>query len=182
MMVEVEMNNYSTGKRKLKIVPRNFEISTELWNNLCDFAETDIYCNRGTYDWNYNTLYLCKNSNLQELLEKHCISVEELQLLKDFQKELWGSLILLIHSFFSFFLLVYHFQIWKCFFNIFLFFYCFSISFDFSTNGECFIIRFCTFLLLLQCYQFFYSYFLGNFCRFCSSQLQRTVLHCPMEN
>lgn len=91
MIVEVEMNNYSIGKRKLKIMPKNFEISTELWNNLCDFAETDIYCSRGSYDWNYNTLYLCKSTNLQELLEKYCISVEELELFRDFKKEHWGS-------------------------------------------------------------------------------------------
>ena len=78
---------------------KQFEITEKLWNKLTDFAETNGYCSRGKYEWNENTLYLCRIMELDVLLKNQVNGYKEEYLLHEIQREPQGGSIELTRVF-----------------------------------------------------------------------------------
>jgi len=70
---------------------KQFEITENLWNKLIEFAETNHYCSKGKYEWNENTLYLCRIKDLDTLLKKQVNGYKEEYLLHEVQREYPGG-------------------------------------------------------------------------------------------
>lgn len=92
MFIRCEMDSYDVGKRKKKIIPKDFEIRESLWNGLCEFTEKNDYQKRGQYDWNKDILYLTKNKDLIDFLECEKSSYfDEIDFIDDVKKQVYNS-------------------------------------------------------------------------------------------
>ena len=77
VMISVEMPHYRKGKRVKKMYPHNFTVSEKLY----DF----LYANKNAENWNHHfSIEISKK--FVEALDKLCLSISELDFLKDVKK------------------------------------------------------------------------------------------------